>query len=213
MRKLVITLISLALFATACGGDGGDAFDPNPNVAAGTLEEITVTDFGSVSPENRRYIVTIDSAHTLEMTREDYERFDTLVDSCTVTAELSESDYEALVAAVAAADLANYVPPTADECEPLIGTQGYGIDYRTVEGGVFNIDLGTCPLDDEINELISEVMGLVGQYFADFTGCSDDNDDDDDKDKDKDGDDSDVVIYRVPIINPTQMPRPTRVKF
>lgn len=206
MRKLVIILISLTLFGTACG-DGEDALGFDPNVAAGTLDELTVTDYGAVSPEHILTSVTIDSARGIELTIQEYENFDVLADSCTVTAEISESDYEAVVAAVTAADLANYVRPSEDECEVVVGTQGYGIDYKTVEGGVYTIDTGFCPLDEKVEELISLVMNLGGQHFADC--INDDNADGDDGA----GEESDVTVYDVPVINPRNLPRPRRVLF
>jgi len=204
MRKLAIILITLAFFAAACG-DGEDAFGPNPNVAAGTLEEITVTDHGAVSPAYTSTSVTIDSGRGIEITIEEHENFDVVSDSCTVTAEITESDYEAVLAAFAVADLANYVPLSEDECQVIVGTQGYSIGYRTVEGGVYNIHTGFCPLDEEIEELISLVMSLGGRHFAE---CSDDDGTDDGDDGE---DDSDVTIYRVPVINPNDLPRPRRV--
>lgn len=213
MRKSAILLILMMFFAAACG-DGEDALGFDPNVSAGTMEELTVTSYGAVNPEHSRAIVTIDSGLGIELTIQEYEGFETLADSCTSIAQITESDLEAVAAAVAAANIANYVPPSEEEgCEILVGSQGYGINYRTVEGDVFSFDTGFCSLDEEIENLISVVTELAGQHFTNLMDCTGDNDTKNNEGDDNAGEESDVVVYDVPIINPRTMPRPTRVKY
>lgn len=204
MRKISICLIFLVFIAAACS-DGESGFDVDPDVSAGTMEELTVTFYGAVNPTHSRTIITIDAARGIELTIEEYEDFDTFVHSCTAWAEITESEYEAVVGAVVAADVATYVPPTEEEgCEVQVGGQGYGVDYSTVEGGVFSFDTGLCVLDEEIENLIDVVMGLMDQYFTD---CMYGDTEADETGNEKEDDEDDIVIYKIPLINPRDVPR------
>lgn len=170
MYKIAAALVVLMLFA-ACHGDGiGMAWDAdvNPSVSDDqAMEEITVTEYGAVSPSFVTDSITVDAGRGIERTVEVYEEFDTLVDSCTGMAELTEEDYETVKTAVIAADLANYIPPDAGTCEPIIGTQGIGVVFKTVAGDEFAFDTGPCEIENGIENIRLVLDGLADNYITD----------------------------------------------
>lgn len=171
MFKIAAVLVVLMLFA-ACHGAGigmGTNVGTNPDVTAElAMDEITVTDFGAVNPNHYKTIVTVDAGRGIARTIEAYKA-GALVDSCSGTATVVEEDYQTVVTAVAAADLKNYVPPSEAECEPLVGTQGLGITFKTTDGAEISIDTGFCPLDEKVSAVRTVVMGLADKNVTDCT--------------------------------------------
>jgi hypothetical protein len=174
MYKIAAVLIVLMLFA-ACHGSGigmGTDVVTNPDVTAElAMDEITVTDYGAVNPNHYKTVVTVDAGRGITRTIEAYKA-SALVDTCTGTGTIVEEDYQMVASAVAAADLKNYVPPSEAECEPLVGTQGISITFKTVEGEEVVVDPGFCPLDQTIDALRRVVMGVGDKYVTDCTTSS-----------------------------------------
>lgn len=171
MYKIAAVLVVLMLFA-ACHGEGigmGTGAVANPDISGElSMDEVTVTDYGAVNPNHYKTVVTVDAGRGVTRTIEAYKA-DALVDSCTGIGTVAEEDYQMVVSAVAAADLKNYVPPSEAECEPLVGTQGISITFKTVEGEEVVVDPGFCPLDEAIDALRRVVFGMGDKYVTDCT--------------------------------------------
>jgi len=187
MYKIATALIVIMVFA-ACHGDGiGMAWDAgvNPSVSEeNAMDEITVTEYGAVSPSFVVDYITVDAGRGITRTVEVFEEFDTLVDSCTGMAELTEEDYQTVKTAVIAADLANYVPPDPATCDPIIGTRGIGVFFKTVAGDEFAFET-LCEVEEEIENIRLTLDGFAGEYITDCNDGSfivppaDDTEDDD----------------------------------
>lgn len=170
MRR-VLAAAAILIFFAACHDDGiGMEWDANvdPNVSDGkAMEEMTVSIHGGLSPESIAQVVTIDAGRGIETTIEAYKEFDTLVDSCTGTSEMTEEDYEAVKTVVMAADLLNYEPPQ-ENCG-IPGQTGIDITYITMSGDENWFDTGFCEIEEEIYDVITVVTDLADQYITDCT--------------------------------------------
>ena len=228
MRKLSIILISMAIFAAACG-DGGDAFGPDADISAGTMDEIgIVTNVQSgLDGSWTQKMIMVDSSRQLVVSIVRSEEFiisydeEAIIDECSGVAEISEDDYLSLETAVTAADPMNYEEPEMGEsCTPPLGMLSYGFVYKDISGEEAMASTNNCEDEEAMNNLYLVMNGLADRYVTD---CTDESLSGDDSQQGG-GNDSDsgdafageMPTYEygpVPILNPRKLPVPRRVKY
>jgi hypothetical protein len=212
MRKSAILLILMMIFAAACS-DGDDAFGPDPNVSAGTMQEVTVVSYhGETNVSLVELWTTVSSDRKIDVEIVPLAGNPKALDACNGSAEISEEDYQDVVAAVAAVGPMSYESSSQEDCDTLSYLYCLDVLYLDVSGEEASFSIDIIAIDPIVSDLTSLVGGLSIEYVPE---CFDDNDpdDDDDDNGDDDGADSDIVVYDVPIINPRDLPRPTRVEF
>lgn len=201
MRKLAIILITLALFASACG-DGDDAFGPAPDISAGTLDRVTVVGFhGEVDVSLVELSTTVSSDRMIDVEIVPIAGNPKALDACSGSAKLSDEDYKNVIDALAALNPLNYESTIEESCDTTRDGQCIAVSFMDVWGGEASFSVDIAGIDPLVYDLATLMGGLSGEYVPE---CFEEDGDDD-------GDDSDVTIYRVPIINPSELPRPTRL--
>lgn len=170
MKKL-LSIVAIFVFFAACHGAidaEGDA-TPSENKSTDTaFSELTVKWRGAVVPEPVSKTVTIDSGREISVSLDQTGLEDDAVSNlCSGEGLLDEEDYERVLELVDAAELLGYAPPSEEECDPLLGTQGIDITYEESDGDSAEFWTGFCPLDEEIDDLISYVNSLALSYVDD----------------------------------------------
>lgn len=198
MKKISIILISIAFLAAACG-DGEDAFGPDQNASAGTMEEVTAVMVGSAETW-----ITVDSARQIAVSTVD-PASTKVADEC--TGELSEEEYQSTLTTVMAADLMNYEAPEEGVCYSTDSFDSFDVMYTDISGEIADLSLANCELSQGLKNFFTMLSTLAMKYGSEcMSGAGSSG-------GGGGGADADVVIYDFPIVNPRDLPTPRRVTF
>ncbi|MBN1283634.1 MAG: hypothetical protein JXA24_07690 [Proteobacteria bacterium] len=176
MYRIAAVVFLLATLA-ACSHDNGFGmqFDANPNVSGDvSMESLTVRWFGDEGVEHAETEVTIDAARGITVKATLIDAQGSAVDSCSGSVEISEEDYQSVIAKVGEANLLTYTLPVegSPECVVDASPSDFGLVYEYRQGEdvlskAFETD--GC----EIAPAIEELAALVGQLAeTNVTDCS-----------------------------------------
>lgn len=169
MKKKIL-LGAVLLFIAACD-KGGNFSTASLNATTGDyFSELMVKWNGAVSPSKVTVETKIDNAKHLDLTIKGYENFEELTNECSGTVEISDEDYQNILALINSSNLYKYEPPAIsdEKCEALIGTEGVTVSY--IRSDKTNNQFTTiCTLDEKVAVLIDAVDMLAEKYVTDCT--------------------------------------------
>jgi len=214
MKKITIFMFLMMFLATACG-DSDSALNENadPNAALGSMVEISVESLEERGESELLRTITVDASRSIVIDYVATAASSKAVGECTGMAELSEDDYVSLETAVIAADMLNYEMPIANSCDPSAIGLGFSILYKDVSGEEVEVHTGNCEPDVAIDNVFLMLDGLAEQYISDCDELPDVGGEEEVVEDPGTAEESDVVVYEVPIINPSKLPVPRRVIY
>ncbi len=174
MYKIAFALIVLMLFASC--HSAGIGMDVGKDVSSSeseewAMEELSIKWLGALSPTYYEKEVVVDAGRQISVNINRYENWDTVGDSCSGSAELTEDDYQTIKDHVVAADLLNYEPPMDgdEDCVVIVGGKGIEVSYSVAGGDSVAFATGPCQLESAIDNVAIVVKGFANTYVTDCT--------------------------------------------
>ncbi len=168
MKKAILFCAVFLLFA-ACNNNNSPSPADLDVVPGDYFSELMVKWLGAVSPESVTVETKIKNTKRLDLTIKGYDLGE-LVSECAGSVDLSDADYQNVLALIKTANLYEYKPPEISDsnCAPPVGSAGVTVSYIRSDD-THNQFTTLCTLDEDVTKLLDAVDMLAEKYVTDCT--------------------------------------------